>query len=679
MKKRSAMFLAAAMAAFGAWAETETVGGYTWTYRINGGTAEIFNDYSAAISPKPTGAVTIPSTLGGKPVTNIGESAFAWCSGLTSVTIPNSVTNIGESAFAWCSGLTSVTIPNSVTCIGDSAFSNCSGLTKVTIPVSVTNIGNSAFSDCGRLASVTIPSSVTRIPDDAFHGCSSLKSVIIPNSVLDIGNGAFAGCSGLKSVIIPDGVISIGQESFYNCSGLTSVSIPNSVTSTGRYVFSDCSGLTSVTIGNGLGIIMDFAFYNCSNLKSVTIPNSVAIIGDRAFSGCNGLMSVTIQNSATDISQYAFWGCGGLSVYLPVDYNGSLEAFDLAVVIRYKKQQCVTFDAYGGSVSNVVKVVDYGAMYGSLPLPSRVGYAFEGWAWNEKTINSESIVSALDDHVLIAQWKVNRYMVTFDANGGTGGKSVTRDYGTDLASPIVTRTGYTFAGWTPEVAATVPASNVTYTAQWTANRYGIRFDANGGEGKMDGVDSFYSHEFMLTSNVFSRIEHAFVGWSRTENGDVLFSDGEIVSNLTATANGIVTLYAVWLANQYVITFDENGGTGGKSLMQDYGTEITAPTVTRMGYMFKGWSPEVDATVPASNVTYTAQWKINQYDVTFNANGGTGGKSVTQDYGTVLVAPAVTRTGYTFTGWSPSVPSTVPADAGSDARGVYICWLDARSR
>ena len=106
--KKLMMLFAMAAAAFGAWAETETVGGYTWTYRINGGTAEI-----QGVSPE-TGAVTIPSRLGGKPVTSIGYRAFFGCSGLTSVAIPNGVTSIGSHAFCGCSGLTSVTIPNSV-------------------------------------------------------------------------------------------------------------------------------------------------------------------------------------------------------------------------------------------------------------------------------------------------------------------------------------------------------------------------------------------------------------------------------------------------------------------------------------------------------------------------------------------------------------------------------------
>ena len=97
--------------------------------------------------------------------------AFSYCSGLTSVTIPNSVTSIGWSAFENCSGLTSVTIPNSVTSIGNWAFSHCSGLTSITIPNSVTSIGNYAFSDCSGLTSITIPNSVTSIGSYAFRGC----------------------------------------------------------------------------------------------------------------------------------------------------------------------------------------------------------------------------------------------------------------------------------------------------------------------------------------------------------------------------------------------------------------------------------------------------------------------------------------------------------------------------
>ena len=250
-----------ALAAVGAWADTETVGGYTWTYRINGDAAEICNGGSCAVSPSPTGAVTIPSTLGGKPVTSIGYYAFSGCSGLTSVTIGNSVTSIGYYAFEDCSGSRSFSVAE-----GNPSYKSVSGLllTKdgktlvagvngdVAIPDGVTSIGDRAFSGCSGLTRVTIPNGVTSIGFGAFEDCSSLTSVTIPDSVTNIGEWAFSCCSGLTSVTIPDGVTSIGFCAFEDCSALTSVTIPNSVTNIGERAFRDCTGLTNVTIPSGV-------------------------------------------------------------------------------------------------------------------------------------------------------------------------------------------------------------------------------------------------------------------------------------------------------------------------------------------------------------------------------------------------------------------------------------------
>ena len=156
-------------------------------------------------------------------VTSIGSNAFRYCSGLTSITIPDSVTSIGEDAFRYCSGLTSITIPDSVTSIGSGAFSDCRGLTSITIPDSVTSIGYEAFRDCSGLTSITIGGSITSIGDFAFYNCSGLTSIKIPDSVASIGRYAFYYCRGLTSITIPDSVTSIGEDAFRYCRGLTSI------------------------------------------------------------------------------------------------------------------------------------------------------------------------------------------------------------------------------------------------------------------------------------------------------------------------------------------------------------------------------------------------------------------------------------------------------------------------
>ena len=212
-------------------------------------------------------------------LTSIGESAFCYCSNLTSVTIPESVTTIGEGAFMGCSSLTAVTIPESVTSIEHAIFGGCSSLTSMTIPKGVTSIGEWAFSYCSSLTSVTIPKGVTTIGEGAFYGCSGLTSVSIPSSVTSISSQAFSYCSGLASIsvdtdnpsydsrndcnaiietasnslilgckntVIPTGVTSIGNYAFEGCNGLTSITIPESVTSIGESAFCDCSGLTSI-------------------------------------------------------------------------------------------------------------------------------------------------------------------------------------------------------------------------------------------------------------------------------------------------------------------------------------------------------------------------------------------------------------------------------------------------
>ena len=297
--------------------------GHTLFYEIISSGVKVTNEFSNhTYSNAPTGTLTIPSSVvyngNTYSVTSIDNSAFTGCSGLTSVTIPNSVTSIGVGAFSYCSGLTSFTIPNSVTSIGIYAFYGCNSLAIVNY--NATNcIYNypadnpcAPFTECPSLITLNIGDNVTHIPNYIFYSCSGLTSVTIGNSVTSIGDYAFYCCSGLTSLTIPNSVTSIGERAFALCSGLTSLTIPNSVTSIGLSAFWSCSGLTSLTIPNSLTSIGEAAFASCSGLTSLTIPNSVTSIGKSAFKDCSGLTSVTIGNSVTNIGESAFNGCNSL-------------------------------------------------------------------------------------------------------------------------------------------------------------------------------------------------------------------------------------------------------------------------------------------------------------------------------------------------------------------------------
>ena len=296
-------------------------------------------DYGAFYYCESLTSITIPDS-----VTWIGENVFCGCKSLTSTdvaeankfyssvdgvlfnkdktelicypprkvddsySIPNSVTSIGDSAFAGCTSLTSITIPDSVTSIGDGAFAGCTSLTSITIPDSVTSIGDSAFIGCTSLTSITIPDGVTEIAYNTFIGCTSLATITIPNSVTVINNGAFIGCTSLTNITISDSVTSIGHSAFEGCTSIKSITIPNGVTSIGSSAFRGCESLTSVTIPESVVEIGPCSFYNCIKLCDVYIFNyrNINISCDAFANIWLGNLSLSIHGYAgTAVEEYA--------------------------------------------------------------------------------------------------------------------------------------------------------------------------------------------------------------------------------------------------------------------------------------------------------------------------------------------------------------------------------------
>ena len=282
---------------------------------------------------------------------------------------------------------------------------------------------------------------------------------------------------------------------------------------------------------------------------------------------------------------------------------------------------------------------------------TRAGYTQVGWSTvdgGEKVYGFEDVYTQNEALTLYPVWNANQYTITFDTAGGSEIAPITQDYGTEITAPDnPTRKGYTFKGWDKEIPKTMPAENITVKAQWEINQYTIAFDTNGGSD-IAPITQDYGTKITTPDNP-TRKGYTFKGW-----------DKEIPETMPAEN---ITVKAQWEINQYTITFDTNGGSEIVPITQDYGTEITAPdNPTRKGYTFKGWDKEIPETMPAENITVKAQWKINQYTIAFDTNGGSEVAPITQDYGTEITAPDnPTRKGYTFKGWDKEIPETMPAE------------------
>lgn len=260
-------------------------------------------------------------------VTQIGEEAFAYCEGLTSLVVPECVTKIGKLAFLGCTNLETLTLPfigtdaensggNGLRDLFDLSMHHSSNSVPVKnlIITQGTNVPDNAFKYCSLLASVTLPETITSIGDSAFYYCYNLKNLTIPSSVTSIGNSAFSNCNKLNNITLPTGITTISNNMFYNCSSLQTLTIPNSVTTIGDYAFSNCNKLNNISLPTGLTSLGEGAFSNCGSLTKMTIPASITTIDDYLFQYCSKLATVIIEDGITSIGKNAFKNCTSLTL-----------------------------------------------------------------------------------------------------------------------------------------------------------------------------------------------------------------------------------------------------------------------------------------------------------------------------------------------------------------------------
>ena len=304
----------------------------------------------------------------------------------------------------------------------------------------------------------------------------------------------------------------------------------------------------------------------------------------------------------------------------------------------------LTFDSQGGSaVSPITK--KFGQSITMPANPTKTGYTFAGWYTNaECTDDAKFTASAMpgENLTLYAKWTVNKYTVTYVVDDQQTTEQV--EFGTEvtLPAPPAEKAGYTFNRWEVSGAVmtdskfTMPANNVTITAKWTANRYTITFDTDGGSAVAAMTQDYDTP--VTAPAAPTKTGYTFAGWKPALPAKM-------------PLNGL-QVTAKWTVNQYTITFNTDGGSTVAAMTQDYGTAVTAPeNPTKTGYTFAGWDKTIPETMPANHMTIKAKWTANTYSITYELDGGTmASKPATHTYGTATTILNPTKVGYDFAGW-----------------------------
>ena len=544
----------------------EIVGDYKYAYEVNGGNATI-TEFLGPVDPTKAPArydITIPTTLGGCPVTGLGEYSFA------------AKSDDGSTYDPLCSNIRSVTIPQKVTSIGKRAFYDCKNLTTLVLGEDIQTIGNYAFECCTSLTGVTIPQSVTSIGYSAFEGCTALNPLIINGPTL-IGKHAFTGCTSLTSLTLCADIQTIGDYAFDDTS-LETVTLPKNLTSIGEYAFAYCSELESITIPEKVKTINTKTFADCSKLEYIILPAGLTTFFDDSLENCRP-ECVIYSNKDKDAAHDQF--------------GATLAGHKLLGLCH------VTFDAKGGSLNGSAEVPVYetekitdtkandlkATDLDAINAPTRTGYKFTGWYTEDGKRFYVKDTAITDDITLHAGWEFDPDAPSCHPLTVTGGTVTVKYDGSDVTSKLNSRTDATTGQKTYDVPQ---GAEVTVKLDKNLIPKDNVFDGwstTGNLSLLTGQDSkAESITFSMSNDVNVSAKYRDAAADHTHNTAVCHP-------LTVTG-GIVTVKKgdKDVTDTLTVTTDET--TGKKTYSVPDGATVTVTldkNTVHNGKVFDGWS------------------------------------------------------------------------------------------
>lgn len=361
-------------------AEEELTDG-VFTYELINGTYTLTKCNTSAIVD------TVPEMRNGYAVTAIADYAFANCTAISSLTIPDTVTSIGVNAFVSCTSLKEIKLPSRITSIPNGSFMGCSLLESIDIPDNVNTIESYSFYKCSLLKDIKLPESLSTIEPMAFAECSSIENIhaentknfvfengmlynssktniyraasnlagdiYIDNTVTAIEPGAFSVCAEIENLFLPSSVKTIGEDAFGYCVNLKSIDFSEGLETIAPIAFKFCTSLESADMPTTLIEIGEGAFYNCSSLSRAVIPEGVETIGNGVFTDCPKLEQISIPKSVVSIGNNAFGFTLDENGNYALDKSVKMSVYSDSAGAKYAKDNKINYSTVDKSLKNV--------------------------------------------------------------------------------------------------------------------------------------------------------------------------------------------------------------------------------------------------------------------------------------------------------------------------------------